>query len=463
MSDASFVGEFVERLLFSLVNAQLYGTDNARVREGAERAAACLGEHCREKGAPSVLLGAVANLVILEGRPVLGASLSARRLLVRIQERGAGGVEFLSTATAQDILALLQVLATRAPETDHEVANAALASLGVSNLRFVAPYAGGGGGGGGGGAGGVLATHADVDAPIFALHQATVDLLQSHALAVCQGREIDLGEVGATVDALIAGLHHGAGFLHSLSHYEDYDFFTFGHVMRVALLSLEVGRTLRHDMDTLRRLGTAALLHDIGKQLVPWEILHKKGKLDDAERKEMQKHAVKGAAVLLQNRESDELAVAAAYGHHCTCGGTGHPWTCDEFHAQTVTRLVKICDCYEALTAVRPYKPAMSPLKAYETMFSMKGHFDPVLLGHFVRTIGIYPLGTNVRLEDGSLARVARQTADLRRPKVVLLEKDRELLSLEHQREIDLTAALPGDPTSVVQWLRPSNAAAALV
>ena len=460
MIDVGFVSEFVERLLFSLVNSQLYGTDNARVREGVDQAARRLSEHCVAKSVPSVLLGAVAGLVILEGRPVLGASLSARRLLSRIQDRGAGGVEFLSTTTGADILSMLEVLSHRVPGGDYEVANSELAALGVSSLRFVAPYAGGAGGGLGEG---IDVSHADVDLPIFALHQQTVDLLQSHALAVCQGRELDLGEVGATVDALVAGLSHDAAFLHSLAHYPEHDFFTFGHVIRVALLSLEVGRTLRHDPDTLRRLGAAALLHDVGKALVPWEVLHKRGPLDDEERREMQKHPVQGASILLQNREFDELAVAAAYGHHCTCDGKGYPWTCGEYEAKTVTKLVKICDCYEALTAVRPYKPAMSPAKAYQTMFSMKGHFDPTLLGHFIRTIGIYPLGTRVRLDDGSVARVARQSKDLRKPIVVLLEQDAELLGSEDRHELDLSAPLPGEPSTVTEALPQTTAVGALV
>ena len=177
----------------------------------------------------------------------------------------------------------------------------------------------------------------------------------------------------------------------------------------------------------------------------------------------MQKHAVLGASVLLQNRESDELAVAAAYGHHCTLGGTGHPWTCDEFHAQTVTKLVKICDCYEALTAVRPYKKAISPLMAYKTMFSMKDHFDLRLLGHFVRTIGIYPLGTNVRLDDGSLARVTRQTKDLRKPDRRPARGGSGVPAIEDQRQIDLTAPPPGDPASVAAWVAPARSVAALV
>jgi HD-GYP domain-containing protein (c-di-GMP phosphodiesterase class II) len=237
----------------------------------------------------------------------------------------------------------------------------------------------------------------------------------------------------------------------SISRYEEYDAYTFGHSIRVCLLALAVARASTRDEEFVQRIGTAALLHDVGKALVPFEVLHKRGRLSAEERHEMEKHPVHGAGVLLANRESDPLAVSAAYGHHRTVDGNGYPRTRGHYEQSIVTRIVKICDVFEALTAVRPYKPAMSPAKAYRIMLGMPGHFDPGLLRRFMQVTGLYTAGTRVRLDDGRVGRVLRQTADLDRPVVEILEEpDGSPLDRVPLPVVDLTAPGSSEATVVV-------------
>jgi HD-GYP domain-containing protein (c-di-GMP phosphodiesterase class II) len=456
-STTSTTTPVVERLLFALVNAQLYGPVHARVREASTEIASLVRDHCARAGAPSMMLGAVAEQVVIDGRPVLGASLFAKRLLQRIDARGAGGVEFQSGVGADDVMALVEVLARRAGPTDKAGSDAELSSRRVTSIRFMEKY--GGGGGVGDGDGGVEGKRSEGEKPLLKLHQQTVDLLQGITIATCQGRDLDVGRVAGTVEEMIAGLDRDAGFLHGLANYPEYDFFTFGHSIRVALVALDVARRTTDDVSLLHRIGTAALLHDVGKALIQWDVLHKRGPLTPEERNEMQRHPVLGAGILLANKESDPLAVAAAYGHHCCTDGKGYPWSCGEHEQSIVTRLVKICDVYEALTAVRPYKNAMTPARAYRTMLGMRGHFDEQLLAHFIRTVGIFPPGTRVRLNDGSVARVSRQTDDLHRPIVDIVEIDGEVVGGEDGRRIDLTRPAPGDPTRVTETLAALDAA----
>ncbi len=514
MSDSSVLTAIVERLLFGLVNAQLYGPGSARVVAATDAAAARVAAWCAERGASSVLVGAVDEQVVVEGRPLLGASLFAKRLVHRIRERGAGGIELQADVPASALRALLEVLARRGGVTDHVLANEELHAKGASGVRFVPPFAvgsasldhapwgeettgirGGGAGGhsemdlgvgagvgcgddlgllveGGGGGGGHGHGHGPsreeggaggtftLDQPmprlvqeagrLVALHQTTVDQLQELTISACQGKEISVGEVGDTVERMLAGLAHDAGYLHGLAQYPEHDFFTFGHSIRVALLALDVARHSTSDHALLARIGTAALLHDVGKALVSWDVLHKRGGLTRTEREEMQKHPVLGAGILLGLKDPDPLAVAAAYGHHRHGNDRGYPMSCGEMHQGVVTRLVKICDVYEALTAARPYKPAMTPVKALRTMTQMKDTFDADLLGHFIRTIGIHPGGTWVRLDDGRSARVVRQSDDLHRPVVELATfADGSPIPPGERRPYDLTAPEPGGPTYV--------------
>jgi HD-GYP domain-containing protein (c-di-GMP phosphodiesterase class II) len=451
MSRVAAVCSLVDELVVGLLNAQLYGVGHARVVASAREAAARVAGHCEDHRVGSMLVGVVGDQVVFEGRPLLGASLAARRLLQRIRAHGAGGVEFDAHATATDVAAVLALLAKR-DETvaDVAAANAELEREGVQAVRLVPPYAGGGGGGGT-----LLVPTATA---LVSLHQGTVDLLQGLTLSVCQGKDLHLGDVRGAVDEIVSGLSRDAAGMFSISRYEEYDAYTFGHSIRVCLLALSVARACTRDEAFVQRIGTAALLHDVGKALVPFEVLHKRGRLSTDERHEMEKHPVHGAAILLANRESDPLAVSAAYGHHRTVDGNGYPRTRGHYEQSIVTRIVKICDVFEALTAVRPYKPAMSPAKAYRIMLGMPGHFDAPLLRRFMRIIGIHVIGARVRLDDGRVGRVVRQTDDLDRPVVELLEEggdDSIGMTVEADDAaprpvVDLTAPGPSDPTRVV-------------
>ena len=95
------------------------------------------------------------------------------------------------------------------------------------------------------------------------------------------------------------------------------------------------------------------------------------------------------------------LSVAVAFSHHQNVDGEGYPASIRGAKQSTATMIVKLSDVYEALTAVRPYKPRMSPTRAYRIMMSMKGHFEPSLLRRFVSLNGIYPDGSRVRLSSG--------------------------------------------------------------
>ncbi len=448
MNGPLFVSRFVDRLVFALVNAQLYGTSHVRVREAAADAAKALSEYGAAVRTPSVVLAVVDSQVVFEGRPVIGASLYAKRLLRRIEELGAGGIEFQVTVRDEDMAHLIASLARRSePGESLETASRDLEGRGVQGIKFLPTYAPGAGPASGGEP---LVTDR---ASLVRLHQGTVDLLQGVTITVCQGHDIDFQRVQEVVDGMVQGLATDGGCLHSLAHYPDHDFFTFGHSIRVALLALETARQATDDVAFLQRVGTAALLHDVGKALISWDLLQKRGGLSPEERTEMQRHSLLGAGVLMANRETDPLAVAAAYGHHQTMGDGGYPRTCGEFHQSWVTRLVKICDVYEALTAARPYKPPMSPEKAFRTMIDMAGHFDSDLLRWFVRCVGLYPAGTRVRLDDGSLANVLSQTGDLHRPVVEVVEQDGAPVVPTNRKPLNLREAVLPGPTVVRESL----------
>ncbi len=465
MNESTPALALVERLLFGLVSSQIYGPGNPRVLEAATEAAQKVAVLCRERGARTVVVGAVGNQIVVDARPLLGASLFAKRLVARVHDRHAGGMEFSDTVSGADVSALLDLLAKRGGPATHAAVNEDLAAQHVTTIRLLPPYENGRGDGSGGlGDGAGESTETERSGDLLSLHQGVVDLLQGATICVCQGRDLDLHQVGSTVESLVDGMKNDAGGLYKLAHYPEHDFFTFGHSIRVGLLAIDVARSMSDDRALLYRVGTAALLHDVGKSLIPWDVLHKRGKLDADERREMQRHPVLGAGILLATKTADPLSVAAAYGHHRCTDGSGYPRSCSESEQTMVTHLVKVCDVFEALTAARPYKPPMSPPRAFRMMLDMRGQFDSTVLSHFIRTVGIYPAGTEVHLDDGSTARVIRQTGDFHRPMVeIATDAGGVPIEADARRPYDLRHPELNGPSMAVGAVTAPSASPALV
>ncbi|MCI5211175.1 MAG: HD domain-containing protein, partial [Candidatus Electrothrix sp. ATG2] len=164
--------------------------------------------------------------------------------------------------------------------------------------------------------------------------------------------------------------------------------------------------------------GTAALLHDVGKGRIPSEILYKRGKLNEEEFALMKSHPALGAEILLEHREATPMQIAGAWRHHIRYDRGGYPASPLWAVRGDFISLLQICDVFEALTAVRPYKPSLTPLSAFGIMINDKGAFDPELLSSFISTLGIYPPGSQVRLNNGCLATVIASGKEIDKPQV---------------------------------------------
>jgi putative nucleotidyltransferase with HDIG domain len=419
------VSGFLDEIVVALSNARIYRPDHPRVTTSVTALVEGLAAWLEAKGRDRLEVGTADGFLFHDQRPLLGASLSAPRIVAPLKRLGSGGLAFLKGASELDFQALVAVLGARRlePETPDE-ANAALSARGGRSIRFLPAYRSEDLAGEGRAT--TVAVPADLDSQALLaeslgeapreLYQGTVDLLQEAAIGAARGDALALDAARTTVERLLQRVTEDAGTMLGLARYERYDEFTFGHSIRVCLLALQLASTLTKDARALNRIGMAALLHDIGKARVPFEILHARGRLAPEEKAEMSRHTEHGAAILLAMPDPDPLAVTVAFGHHRGETGGGYPRTADGTALSTATRLIKICDVYEALTAVRPYKARMSPVRAYRIMMGMHGQFDGALLRHFIEVNGIYPAGGRVRLGSGEIARVRRQTGDVERP-----------------------------------------------
>jgi HD-GYP domain-containing protein (c-di-GMP phosphodiesterase class II) len=358
-------------------------------------------------------------------------------LIKAIRSWDAGGLEIdvgVSTNNFSVFFDLLTVPSNRGDT--HETINKHLGHRGCGRIRLLPPFAGD--------AEDTLAAPSNLDRvhiPVR-LYQGAIDILQTTTVSVCSGGRIQFGDIQQQAERMVQSLQGDDGPMMSLAREEQYDAFTFGHSVRVSVLAMNFGRALTNDMGLLVRLGTAALLHDVGKSQIPFEILHSSRPLTEDERKEISRHPVCGAEILLDHEQADEMSIVTAFGHHRTMDFSGYPATVHEYRQSMVTRIVKICDVYEALTAVRPYKRPITPTRAYRIMLGMGKHFDQHLLRKFIEVNGIFPNGQLVEMNTGELARVQQQSSKLLLPSVELItDPEGNRLDEKDQRIIELVDA----------------------
>ena len=170
-----------------------------------------------------------------------------------------------------------------------------------------------------------------------------------------------------------------------------------------------------------REAGIAGMLHDLGKAAMPQEILNKPGKLTPAEFDVIKQHPVRGHEMLLAGAHVSEGVMDVCRHHHERFDGTGYPDSLKGERISLLARMSAVCDVYDAVTSDRPYKGGWDPAHALSQMATWNGHFDASVFQSFVRSVGIYPTGSLVRMRSGRLAVVLDQNSTaLTKPRVKL-------------------------------------------
>lgn len=277
--------------------------------------------------------------------------------------------------------------------------------------------------------------------PIFQSMYQTVEESMSKAAS---GEALDMNEARTAGEQMGVASSEGDVLcdLFELAQYPDYDTYTVGHSIRVALYAVALGTHLGAPPEVLCELGAAALLHDVGKAKIPYEILYKCGRLDAEERGVIMTHASIGAQILLESEEVSRYAIGAAWGHHLRHDSGGYPTRYPWCASTNVTSMLQVCDVFEALTAARPYKPALSARRAYEIMLSDRRAFDPAAFSAFMHTIGIYPPGTYVLLSDGTAGRVLAAGEVLDRPRIRRVGETQGFIELSETPPEELSVVL---------------------
>jgi HD-GYP domain-containing protein (c-di-GMP phosphodiesterase class II) len=290
------------------------------------------------------------------------------------------------------------------------------------------------------------------------VYKAAKLVVQQAMEDVRMGRALNMESVSEVVGSMVDSILRSPDALTSLTRLKSFDEYTFFHSVNTSALALSVGKHLGYERAPLLQLGTGMLLHDIGKTLIPIEILNKPGRYEADEFEIMKQHVLRGAEVLSSTTGLSDMFLKPTLEHHERVDGTGYPHHRSKIELSQFGLIAAIVDIYDAVTSDRCYHKGKTPHDTLQFLYQLgtQGHVDGTLVQQFVQVVGVYPVGSCVSLSTGETAIVKQfnHQAPIR-PLVVLVTDE-----AGHRRsspvDLDLAAQPCGPEQTIVSILDPA-------
>ena len=247
-----------------------------------------------------------------------------------------------------------------------------------------------------------------------------IELMRDVETQAKLGKVFEVEPLQHMVSALLDTLFKDPAAILGLTAIKSHDDYTLNHSINVCILSISLGASLGLDAESLKSLGLSALLYDLGKVRIPEDILGKEGPLTADEWQIVKSHTTEGADLLKRIQLVDQMPMVVAYEHHQRHDLQGYPAPAGPQEQHLFSKIVALCDAYDAMTTRRPFRREIRPDKALAVLMQGRSKaYDPSVTKALVAMLGIYPMGAVVTLDDGSVAVVFRVNKDdLLRPRV---------------------------------------------
>ncbi len=352
-----------------------------------------------------VVIAVIKNTLLVEKIPFYITTKGIEEFIDTLSKIEVNGIVFYRTINEREILILLENLTIPAEELKKANGIAErLKSLGVKGIE-------------------IKKIEEDVKTEIFKTYTAARDEIV-HLMS-----EIRLGHIPekTTIKEIINDLNEAMlkdkNTLLCLTMLQDYDEYTFNHSVNVGILSLTLAQELGFNNHDLFNIGLSGILHDIGKTRIQRAITLKPSKLNQYEWDEMKRHPLHGRDIIKEIGGISDITAYFVLYHHLRYNLTGYPKSDGISSQPEGSKIVSIADTYDSMTTLRPYQKRSDPKESIELLKRRGGEdFDPDYVKAFTTVLGIYPIGSVVRLDTNEVGVVIKtNNRDPQRPSVKLI------------------------------------------
>lgn len=278
------------------------------------------------------------------------------------------------------------------------------------------------------------------------LYEDAKGLQRKILTAITKNKEIDMDAVQESTDAIVDSIFRNQDALSCMSRLRIKDEYLVEHSLNVSILMTIFAKHLKMEREIIEQLALGAFLHDIGKIKVPSEVLNKPGRLTDEEFEIIKGHVMLGVAVLKETDGFPENVLDMVQDHHERLNGKGYPNQISADDLGIHSRMIAIVDSYDAMTAERVYKSGMNPITAFKNLIKDSPYgYDEELVEQFVACLGVYPVGTLVKLNSGKLGIISKLNKNKPLQPFVRVFYNTRLNQAIAMEEIDLSQAKAND------------------
>ena len=404
--------DLVRTLAVAHTNSALYPATHPTAAQSIDDAVSAVSRVI-DLGFDDITLNIYKRTLFVENQVFPEESVTYRKLIEDTLSRGISAITFSPEFDAEDATVLVDLLADARIE-DVGTAAIFLEQRGVASIRVAETT--------------TLDAENDAHgreakAAARETYDAGISAMRDIETQAKLGRIFDVEALQNIVGALLDSLFRDPAAVLGLTAIKGHDEYTLNHSINVCILTLSLGATLGLDAESLHSLGLSALLYDLGKVRIPEDILNKQGPLTTDEWQVVKSHAEEGADLLKRIQLVDQMPMIVAYEHHQRHDLQGYPEPTTGQEQHLFSKIVALCDAYDAMTTRRPFRREIRPDKALAVLMQGRGKaYDPDLVKTFVAILGIYPMGAVVVLDDRSTAVVFRvNNDDLLHPRVKVL------------------------------------------
>lgn len=427
-------------LMSSLQTARLYPSWHPEFKKSVDKAYASLQEALNER--QELVIGIIGEELVFEKEIFFDLSKIGKPAVTYLKERGIERIQFNRGLAPDELGKFISFLVTPKEEIKMDAAGS-LSSLGIKNIvagKIKASSA--------------ASSLADAEKLIgfLSIFEDSLGKITHSLDAVINNEPLDQAALRLSLTNVMENLLGKYQEFLNFGTVKRYDPRTYFHNMNVSILSMYFSSRIGFAKEEVLDMGTAALFHDIGKLYISRKIIQKPSRLTEEEFAKIKNHVIVGAEILLKYVDVlGILPVVICFEHHLRYDLSGYPKLAFPRNPHTASLIVSVCDVYDALSQRRSYKNDYPPNMIYELMAREKGRaFPPELLDKFFKIIGVWPVGTIVRLSDERIAVVREENdADIFSPKIEVVAP------CERKESLDLMAL--GGKIKIENSLNPLN------